>query len=59
MIYFDNAATTFPKPDKVYEKTVEAMKEYYSGRTLVCHPSHDTDVDEWRSFMNNVGGCLD
>lgn len=28
MIYFDNAATTFPKPDIVYEKTMEAMKEY-------------------------------
>ena len=28
MIYFDNAATTFPKPDIVYEKTIEAMKEY-------------------------------
>lgn len=28
MIYFDNAATTFPKPEKVYNKTIEAMKEY-------------------------------
>ena len=28
MIYFDNAATTFPKPEEVYEKTIEAMKEY-------------------------------
>ena len=28
MIYFDNAATTFPKPNIVYEKHIEAMKEY-------------------------------
>jgi len=28
MIYFDNAATTFPKPDSVYESIMEAMKEY-------------------------------
>ena len=28
MIYFDNAATTFPKPESVYEKNIEAMREY-------------------------------
>ena len=28
MTYFDNAATTFPKPDIVYEKIMEAMKDY-------------------------------
>ncbi len=28
MYYFDNAATTFPKPDRVYDKVYEAMKEY-------------------------------
>lgn len=28
MIYFDNAATTFPKPDIVYEKHIQAMKSY-------------------------------
>ncbi|MEY8304786.1 aminotransferase class V-fold PLP-dependent enzyme [Anaerosalibacter bizertensis] len=28
MIYFDNAATSFPKPEVVYESTLEAMKEY-------------------------------
>lgn len=28
MIYFDNAATTFPKPESVYEKHIEAMREY-------------------------------
>ncbi len=28
MIYFDNAATTFPKPEIVYEKTIEAMKTF-------------------------------
>jgi len=28
MIYFDNAATTFPKPKEVYDAIMEAMKEY-------------------------------
>ena len=28
MVYFDNAATTYPKPDVVYEKIMTAMKEY-------------------------------
>ncbi|MFL0251697.1 aminotransferase class V-fold PLP-dependent enzyme [Clostridium neuense] len=28
MIYFDNAATTFPKPDTVYEAVMECMKNY-------------------------------
>nr|WP_300005662.1 aminotransferase class V-fold PLP-dependent enzyme [Tissierella sp.] len=28
MIYFDNAATTFPKPEEVYQKQMEVMREY-------------------------------
>ncbi|WP_425448765.1 aminotransferase class V-fold PLP-dependent enzyme [Dethiothermospora halolimnae] len=28
MIYLDNAATTYPKPNMVYESIMEAMKEY-------------------------------
>ncbi len=28
MVYFDNAATTFPKPDIVYDSIMTAMKEY-------------------------------
>ncbi|NLW22004.1 MAG: aminotransferase class V-fold PLP-dependent enzyme [Tissierellia bacterium] len=28
MIYFDNAATSFPKPDIVYDSIMKAMKEY-------------------------------
>ncbi|MCX7709005.1 MAG: aminotransferase class V-fold PLP-dependent enzyme [Clostridia bacterium] len=28
MIYLDNAATSFPKPDKVYEEVLRCMKEY-------------------------------
>ncbi len=28
MIYLDNAATTFPKPEEVYEETMRCMKEY-------------------------------
>ena len=28
MVYFDNAATSFPKPDVVYEMVMKSMKEY-------------------------------
>lgn len=28
MIYLDNAATTFPKPEEVYEEVMRCMKEY-------------------------------
>lgn len=28
MYYFDNAATSFPKPQKVYDKMLKAMKDY-------------------------------
>ena len=28
MTYFDNAATSFPKPEIVYEKLDEAMREF-------------------------------
>lgn len=28
LIYLDNAATTFPKPEEVYESVMEAMKSY-------------------------------
>ncbi len=31
MIYFDNAATSFPKPKRVYDKILEAMTEYGSN----------------------------
>ena len=28
MIYFDNAATTHPKPEPVYDLTARAMREF-------------------------------
>lgn len=28
MIYLDNAATSYPKPEKVYEEVIKCMKEY-------------------------------
>ena len=28
MVYFDNAATSFPKPEIVYDSIMTAMKEY-------------------------------
>lgn len=46
MIYFDNGATSFPKPDKVYERTMEAMKDYganpgRSGHKLALKTSRE------------------
>ncbi len=37
MIYFDNAATSFPKPNIVYDSIMEAMKEYGAnpGRSAI------------------------
>ena len=29
MIYLDNAATTYPKPDKVYDAVLDCMKNYW------------------------------
>ncbi|MFA9424602.1 MAG: cysteine desulfurase, partial [Sedimentibacter sp.] len=28
MIYLDNAATSYPKPNSVYKNVMKAMKEY-------------------------------
>ncbi len=28
LVYFDNAATSFPKPDGVYDSIMRVMKEY-------------------------------
>ena len=29
LVYFDNAATTFPKPECVYEFMIECLNGYY------------------------------
>lgn len=49
MIYLDNAATTFPKPEIVYEKITEAMRDYGAnpGRS-----GHDLSMRMNREIFN-------
>ena len=37
MIYLDNAATTFPKPSKVYEEVLNCMKNYCANPGRASH----------------------
>ncbi len=37
MIYLDNAATTYPKPEKVYEKVMDCMKNYCANPGRAGH----------------------
>jgi cysteine desulfurase family protein len=37
MIYLDNAATSFPKPDKVYEDVLDCMKNYAANPGRGAH----------------------
>lgn len=48
MIYLDNAATSFPKPSKVYDEVVRCMKNYCSnpGRA-----SHDMAIESSLKVM--------
>ncbi len=48
MIYLDNAATSFPKPDKVYQEMLKCMKEYCanSGRG-----GHELSIRSGRAVM--------
>lgn len=48
MIYLDNAATSFPKPSKVYEEVMRCMKNYCSnpGRA-----SHDMAIESSLKVM--------
>lgn len=39
MIYFDNAATTFPKPQKVYDSIIDAMMNYGANPGRSGHKS--------------------
>lgn len=65
MIYMDNAATTFPKPDAVYEKIMKAMKEYganpgRSGHRMALEASRDIfHTRELISKLFNIENPLD
>ena len=37
MIYLDNAATSFPKPSKVYDEVMRCMKSYCSNPGRASH----------------------
>ncbi|GFN37164.1 aminotransferase class V-fold PLP-dependent enzyme [Tepidimicrobium xylanilyticum] len=57
MIYFDNAATSFPKPDVVYESVMKAMKEYganpgRSGHKLALRLGRE--IFETRELLANL-----
>lgn len=57
MVYFDNAATTFPKPEIVYSSIMTAMKEYganpgRSGHKMALKASRG--IYETRELMGNL-----
>ncbi|WP_100065324.1 aminotransferase class V-fold PLP-dependent enzyme [Miniphocaeibacter massiliensis] len=60
MIYFDNAATTFPKPEMVYEKTMEAMKEFGANPGRSGHKlslKMDREIFNTRNLLTDfIGG---
>lgn len=60
MIYFDNAATTFPKPKSVIEKTFKAMTEYGANPGRSGHKlslKMDREIFKTRELLTNfVGG---
>ena len=60
MIYFDNAATTFPKPDCVYESVGFAMKNYAfnAGRgSYSAAQSTFKMIEETREKIASLSGC--
>ena len=46
MIYLDNAATSFPKPPKVYKKLIECVKEYCGNPGRSSHYLSVRSVEE-------------
>ncbi|MEW8973886.1 MAG: aminotransferase class V-fold PLP-dependent enzyme [Tissierellaceae bacterium] len=57
MIYFDNAATSFPKPNSVYDKIIRSMKEYganpgRSGHRLALEASRG--IFETRNLLSKL-----
>ncbi len=57
MVYFDNGATTFPKPDVVYDSIMTAMKEYganpgRSGHKMALKASRG--IYETRELMGKL-----
>jgi len=65
MYYFDNAATSFPKPQKVYDKMLEAMMEYganpgRSGHKLALRAGREIfNTRQLLSELFGIGDPLD
>ena len=64
MVYFDNAATSFPKPDSVYDAIISAMKDYganpgRSGHKMALKLSREIyNTREMISKMVNIGNPM-
>jgi len=59
MIYFDNAATTFPKPKEVYEEMDSLYKKYgvNAGRGAYENSNKLSDIiDETRELIKSITG---
>ncbi|EJO5349529.1 aminotransferase class V-fold PLP-dependent enzyme [Clostridium botulinum] len=57
MIYLDNSATTFPKPDTVYNETIKCMKEYCANPGRSSHNmalESSLKVNECREEIANL-----
>lgn len=57
MVYFDNAATTYPKPERVYETIMTAMREYganpgRSGHKMALRTSRE--IYETRELIGKL-----
>lgn len=62
MIYFDNAATSYPKPDRVYQGVLEAMRDYganpgRSGHKLSLEMARD--IYKARNLIKDLIGADD
>lgn len=62
MYYFDNAATSFPKPDVVYDRMNEAMREYganpgRSGHSLALRSARG--IFSTRKSLAQIFGVVD
>jgi selenocysteine lyase/cysteine desulfurase len=59
MIYFDNAATTFPKPEEVYEAVDNANRNFaFNAGRGTYYAAHQTleMINETRQFLGDLVG---
>ena len=58
MIYLDNAATSYPKPERVYDEMMRCMKEYCANPEevdMTCQYGREGQclkpVKQWHGFL--------